>query len=237
MTESHSAGHASLPSDPAHSPAGGSVAWMLAIPVLVLLIAGGVAFLVLRGDRLNRAAAHPHDARAAALPVLFQLPDFSLTERSGATVTRASLADKVWVANFIFTTCAGPCPRMTRRMAGLQTDLADVADLRFVTITVDPKNDTPERLREYAQQNQADSQRWLFLTGDRQAIFDLSAKGFRLGAVVDDATLTTTDHPILHSTRFALVDRQGQVRAYYDGTSPDSMEQLEQDARRLASGG
>ena len=169
------------------------------------------------------------------LPALFALPDFSLTERSGDTVTRATLAGKVWIADFIFTTCPGPCPRMTRRMAGLQTALADLPDLRLVTITVDPKRDTPERLKEYAAKYGAEPQRWLFLTGDREAIYRLSTDGFKLAAIVEQDEVQSTDHPILHSTRFVLVDREGQVRAYYDGTSEKDMERLAADARRLAA--
>jgi len=108
-------------------------------------------------------------------------------------------------------------------------------DLRLVTITVDPKRDTPERLKEYAAKYGADPQRWLFLTGDREAIYRLSTDGFKLAAIVEQDEVQSTDHPILHSTRFVLVDREGQVRAYYDGTSEKDMERLAADARRLAA--
>ncbi|MEP0842761.1 MAG: SCO family protein [Phycisphaerae bacterium] len=169
--------------------------------------------------------------------MFFELPGFSLTERSGQTVTLGTLKGKVWVADFIFTTCQGPCPMMTRRMAGLQSNLAGEAGVRFLTITVDPRMDTPDRLRRYADQFRAPKDRWLFLTGEREAIYKLSTEGFRLAAIVDDAAAAPSDHPILHSTKFVLVDRQARIRGYYDGTSEEDVKRLETDARRLAAEG
>jgi protein SCO1/2 len=119
-------------------------------------------------------------------------------------------------------------------MADLQTALVGEPDVRLLTITVDPKRDTPERLTEYAKQFQADPQRWLFVTGERQAIYDLSAKGFKLGTIVEADEVATTDHPILHSTKMALVDWEGQIRGYYDGTSSEDVDRLKADAVRLA---
>jgi len=169
----------------------------------------------------------------ADLPVMFELPDFTLTERSGKTVTRSDLLGRVWVANFIYTTCPGPCPVMTSKMSQLQHDLAlaENDDLRFVTITVDPKTDTPETLTAYARKNRAHPNRWLFLTGEVADIYALSAKGFRLAVNATDPP--SGDHPILHSTKFVLVDRTGQVRGYYDGVDSAAMEKLRADAQKL----
>src|SRR6476661_7088736 len=107
--------------------------------------------------------AHP-DVRISA-------PEFALTERSGKTVTRDDLKGKVWVASFVFVRCPGPCPQVTATMARLQKelDLANHADLRLVTFTVDPGRDNPKELAEYANRYQADPERWLFLTGKSEA--------------------------------------------------------------------
>jgi cytochrome oxidase Cu insertion factor (SCO1/SenC/PrrC family) len=169
-------------------------------------------------------------AGESVLPVMFALPDFSLTERSGQTVTLASLTGKVWVADFIFTTCPGPCPIMTSKMAQLHNDFADT-DIQFVTITVDPVHDTPAKLKEYAGQYQADPRRWWFLTGKVDQIYDLSVKGFRLAAQTQ--TVPSDDHPILHSTRFVLVDRQGRIRGYYEGTDTAALQKLRKQAQQL----
>src|SRR5206468_11373309 len=119
-----------------------------------------------------------------------------------------SLAGKPWIADLIFTHCAGPCPVMTGKMASLQKALAS-SDVRLVSISVDPKNDTPAVLKEYAQKFGADESRWLFLTGDEQAAYDV-ARGLLLPA--DPAK---ADAPIIHSTKFVLIDAAGKIRKYY----------------------
>jgi protein SCO1 len=213
--------------------AGRVVGFVLALMFMLLLTSIAIAAY----ERSRARSAVGPLAAQPSLPVMFSLPDFSLTERSGNTVTLATLKGKVWIADFIFTNCAGPCPMMTRQMSGLQAALAGEPDVQLVTFTVDPARDTPERLTEYAQQFRAHPQRWLFLTGDKQAIYDLSTQGFKLAALVEGDELATSDHPILHSTKFVLVDRQGQIRKYYDGTSAEEVDQLKVDAARLAAEG
>lgn len=204
-------------------------------PLIILLaVVLGTSVYYARKIAIQRSLAAA--ITDAPLPVMFSLPAFSLTERFGQTVTLDTLKGSVWIADFVFTTCPGPCPMMTRQMANLQSDLADAPGVRLLTITVDPKTDTPQRLQEYAKQFRAVPDKWLFLTGDREAIFDLSTRGFRLAAIVDGEAAAESDHPILHSTRFVLVDRQGQIRGYYDGTSGAEVKKLEADARRLAAG-
>ena len=208
---------------------GGNIAFLIGPAVLTVLLAAILGPLYLY-------RARPPAAATAALPVMFALPDFSLTERSGQTVTLATLKGKVWIADFIFTHCSGPCPMMTRQMSTLQAELAGEPDVQLVSFTVDPARDTPARLEEYAQQFRAHPQRWFFLTGDRQTIFNLSTQGFKLATLVEGDEVATTDHPILHSTKFVLVDRAGQIRGYYDGTSAEDVDKLKADAIRLAGG-
>jgi len=166
------------------------------------------------------------------LPVISRVPDFSLIERSGATVTREDLLGKVWVADFVFTSCAGPCPEMTLRMRSLQETLKDTGrDVLLVTVTVDPARDTPAILARYADKYSADPERWLFLTSDdEQAVHDLVLKGF-LQALAP----ATQDSPIIHSTRFVLVDKRGQIRAVHEGLDVDARGQLLHDLDKLLS--
>lgn len=163
------------------------------------------------------------------LPVPFDVPDFTLTERDGSTVTRDTLAGNIWVAGFIFTHCPGPCPTMTMNMRNLQTRFRNEEAVRLVLISVDPERDTPERLREYAGRYNADPEQWLFLTGDRREIFDLSVKGFKLAADAGGSE----EHPVVHSQRFVLIDWDGRIRQYFDGTDPDEVRALEAAIRRL----
>jgi cytochrome oxidase Cu insertion factor (SCO1/SenC/PrrC family) len=156
------------------------------------------------------------------------VPEFSLTERSGRTVTLKNLIGKVWIADFIFTSCAGTCPTMTAQMRSLQNTLP--VDIGLVSFTVDPSRDTPAVLTRYAQQMGADSERWLFLTGDRQTLSDLTIKGFKLA--LNDTEGSETE-PITHSSRFVLIDRKGHIHAYYSSSDPEDMKRLIEDAREL----
>ena len=115
---------------------------------------------------------------------------------------------------------------MTRQMALLQRDWVKENGVRMVSISVDPLRDTPRRLQEYAAEHGALPERWLFLTGKMSGIQKLAVEGFKLGSVED---------PILHSTKFALVDRVGNIRGYYEGTSDEEVAQLSRDIRRVLS--
>jgi protein SCO1/2 len=160
------------------------------------------------------------------------VPDFSLTERSGRTYTLADLRGKVWVANFVYTSCTDTCPLQSAEMAKLQRDFEPADDLRLVSITVDPERDTPAVLERYARRFGADRERWLFLTGGREEILRLAQEGFRLSAAPgSDPGL------FLHSARFVLVDRGGEIRGYYDSREPAALERLRRDASELLAEG
>jgi len=162
------------------------------------------------------------------MPTYFAVPDFSLTERSGKTITLRDLAGKVWVADFIFTNCGGTCPVMTEKMRTLQDVLP--SGITLVSFTVDPSRDTVEILSGYARKYGADENRWLFLTGNKQALYDLSVKGFKLAL---DDTSGTVAEPITHSTRFVLVDQKGMIRGYYSGTEDEDLKRLSSEAKKL----
>lgn len=162
------------------------------------------------------------------LRTLWTLPDFKLTERSGKTVQLADLAGKVWVADFFYTTCPGPCPMLSSRLTDLQTQLAGEESVRLVSISTDPEKDTPEVLQIYADKFKA-SERWLFLTGNKQAIYDLGNKGFKLSVAEDPAGT----EPITHSTKLVLVDRAGGVRGFYEGVGEEGSGKLMRDIRKL----
>lgn len=156
------------------------------------------------------------------------VPDFSLTERSNRKVSKQDLAGKVWIADFIFTHCAGICPVMSTNMRKLQDKLP--AEIHFVSFSVDPANDTPAVLTEYANRYGADRDRWLFLTGNPEAIQQLSISGFKLAL---DTTNGTEAEPITHSSRMALVDKEGRIRGYYGTDEPEALDRLMEDAKKL----
>jgi protein SCO1 len=166
-------------------------------------------------------------ARSGAIPDYSVVPDFHLTERSNRPVSRQDLDGKVWVADFIFTHCAGLCPAMSANMQKLQQRLP--REIRLVSFSVDPYNDTPAVLTEYAKRYDADPERWWFLTGDPKSIQELSIGGFKLALEQSG----TEAEPITHSSRFVLVDQRGHIRGYYSTEEADALDRLVADAKKL----
>jgi len=171
-----------------------------------------------------------HYGAVSELPRLGAVPPFDVVSEQGKTITREAFAGKVWIADFIFTNCAGICPVMTSRMKELAGTLRDEPAIRFVSFTVDPERDTVEVLARYAKEAGADPARWSFLRADRDRIRTLARDGFRLP--VEDADPKATD-PILHSSRFVLVDAMGTIRGWYDSEDAGKRTLLAADARRL----
>jgi protein SCO1/2 len=156
-------------------------------------------------------------------------------DRSARAVGLADLRGQPWVADFIFTQCAGACPAMTARMARLRRELP--AGVRSVSFTVDPGHDTPAALGRYAAGFGAD-EGWLFLTGAQKDLYLLSTGGFKLAAMEvppDQRDAAGGDGPFLHSSKFVLVDGAGVVRGYYDSTDEGAVRSLVADARALSS--
>jgi len=195
----------------------------LAVALVVLLLAGVATGLYLL---LHRPAAGPD------LPRLGAAPAFTLVSESGTAVTTADYRGTVWIADFIFTRCGGSCPILSSRMLALSRKTADVSAIRYVSIGVDPEYDTPEVLEAYARDLGADLSRWSFLHGERPVIRALIKDGFKLA--IEDGPADSVE-PILHSTRFVLVDGEGTIRGYYDGMDQPPVDALERDARALAA--
>jgi cytochrome oxidase Cu insertion factor (SCO1/SenC/PrrC family) len=163
------------------------------------------------------------------------VPDFSLTERNGNSVTLADLRGKIWIADFIYTTCTDTCPLQTAMMAKLQEEYSLKPDVQLVSFTVDPERDTPQALTLYAQKHRADTKRWYFLTGQRDRILRLIQEGFHL-SVGTLANETDMGGMIPHSPRFVLVDKQSRIRGYYDSRELEAVGRLKNDIYTLVKG-
>jgi protein SCO1/2 len=196
-----------------------SAAWK-AILILIPVVTAGALFW------LRQAQVQQLTNRTLATYGV--LPSFELVNQNAEPFGSAQLAGKIWIADFIFTTCPGPCPIISTRMSELQKPL-EKTDIHFVSFTVDPEKDTPEVLREYAEKVNAQPTRWDFLTGPREAIHSLSRDGFKLG-LSDGAE---ADGGPTHTTRFVLVDRHGTIRGYYDALAPDAVTKVLADANHL----
>jgi protein SCO1 len=189
-------------------------------PVLVILFFVVVIMLMLVYHTMRK-----YD-ESGKLDAITKVPHFSLVNQFGEIMNSDDLIGTYWIANFIFTNCGGTCPVMTFQMRELQNSLPPELPVRFVSISVDPERDTPDVLRAYAEEWEADSARWYFLTGDQEEIHSLTRHGFLLGLNPDGGTLI---EPIMHSQRFVLVDQEGLIRGYYEGFDDADIDQLKED--------
>jgi protein SCO1 len=170
----------------------------------------------------------------------FPVGEFALTERSGKRVTDKDLRGSVWIGSFVFTRCTGPCPAVTQTMARLQSELKDElkgGKLKLVTFTVDPARDDLKALNDYANNRQADPNNWLFLTGDEKAIHKLLQEQFKQVVERKLGPDVKPGDEFGHSTRLVLVDKNGVIRAMYEGLPddefPDGKERFESGLSRL----
>jgi protein SCO1/2 len=160
------------------------------------------------------------------LPVIRAVPEFSLIDQNGQTVTNENLRGKVWIADFFFTQCKGPCPLMTARMLEMQKALVKTPEVKLVSVTVDPENDTPDVLKAYAEANFADPERWKFLTGDQEVIRRVVTEGFM-------QHLSEENGEPVHGTMFLIVDGNGMVRSAHMLEDPELIPKILMDTGNL----
>ncbi len=181
-------------------------------------------------------------AAAPALPVLAELPSFKLTDEHGRAFGRDDMEGRVWVADFVFTSCADACPRLTQKLKHLQDRLVPLeqgGNIGLLSISVDPERDNPAKLLQYAQTFGARDRLWLFLTGPQVEVERTVVKGFHMAMAKmplskTDAEIHGEAFDIMHGEKLVLVDRHGQIRGYYDA---DDQDKLLRDARSLTGSG
>ncbi len=151
----------------------------------------------------------------AAPTVYGEVPAFEFIRQDGSTLSRDDLRGKIWVANFIFTSCSDVCPGLSSRMREIQNRMDKMGDaVHLVSFSVDPARDTPEKLQKYAARFQARPDMWSFVTGDMEAIQSVVEDGFKLGLEATEVE-DTGFFNIVHGERFVLVDQLGQIRGYF----------------------
>ena len=151
------------------------------------------------------------------LPVLGSVAAFTLTNQDGQITTLADLTNHVWVADIVFTRCAGPCPRMTGQMELLQNFLPPASTAKLVTLTTDPENDSPAVLKKYGQRFDADFNRWTFLTGTKNEIAALASGSLKLSAQpVKPAERKDVADLFIHTTIFVIVDKHARLRGFFE---------------------
>jgi protein SCO1/2 len=154
------------------------------------------------------------------------VPDFYFVDQNGNTFGKPQMLGKINIVNFFFTRCKGPCPYMNGKVSELYQKYSTTDQVRFVSISVDPANDSLSVLRNYAARFGVTDSRWLFLRGPLEEVQQLIENGFHLGGEL----------PSLHSTKLVLVDRQGNIRGYYDSFDEASLDLLTVHTRELLRG-
>jgi protein SCO1/2 len=175
----------------------------------------GLLFIVPMGRTMALDAPRP--------PKLdLPLPPFTLTSEQGTPYGLENLRGRVWVADFVFTSCPTVCPKLTLKMADIQHRGRNLGDaFHLVTFTVDPENDTPERLAAYAKSYHANPQRWTFLTGPLGDLEKTVVKGFKIGMGKEETAPGSGLFSIFHGEKLVLVDAKGDIRGYYDAEDPE----------------
>ena len=163
-----------------------------------------------------------------SLPAYATLSDFSLVDQNNDPISLKTFKGKIWIADVIFTRCAGPCPILSSHMQRMQGMLSHSPEVVLVSFSVDPEYDTPEVLAKYASTFGAEKDKWFFLTGDREVIFDIARSSLKLSVESE-----TEIAPIIHSTRFVLIDETGGLRGYYDSNEDGFINELISDVRIL----
>tara|TARA_B100001113_G_scaffold105949_1_gene85937 strand:+ start:980 stop:1651 length:672 start_codon:yes stop_codon:yes gene_type:complete len=157
-----------------------------------------------------------------------KIADFKLTNQNGEKITQEYYKDKIYVADFFFTTCQDICPVMTKNMYQLQQELKNDNNILFLSHTVIPEIDTVEQLKKYAIENKIDESRWNLVTGDKKQIYELARKSY---LAVEDVEFGEFD--MIHTENFMLIDKQKQIRGFYDGTNSEEIQRLLKDIEIL----
>lgn len=231
-----------LPLNGGHKPApkwvkrailGGIALFVLALFVFFSPLLGMVqhrfTFLPILGQKETFVVER--DGQRVVDTLYHTVPSFAFTDMFGRPFTEKNVEGKIRVVDFFFTRCTTICPKMSVQMQQLQLKLDDPAfkDVVFLSHTVDPEHDTPEVLLGYARKLQADTARWKFLTGHAPDIYRLGNTGYLLSAEQNDAD----PEGFLHDSRFVLVDKEGRIRGFYEGTTMAGINALAADLKML----
>ena len=158
-----------------------------------------------------------------------KVPDFKLVNQNGDTITQKNYEDKIYITDFFFTTCQGICPIMTDHMVKIQKEFKDDPEVLLLSHSVTPEIDSVAQLKKYAEEKGVIDEKWNLVTGDKKKIYDLARKSY----LVAKSQGNGGKYDMIHTENFALVDKNKQVRGFYDGTNPEAIEQLVEDVKLL----
>lgn len=158
-----------------------------------------------------------------------KIADFSLTNQNGKTITQNDYKDKIYVADFFFTTCPTICPIMTDHMRDIQKEILNDDGVMLLSHSVTPKKDSVAQLKRYAKRKGVNDAKWNLVTGDKKHIYELARKSYMAVQTTGDGG----EYDMIHTENFMLIDKKRQIRGYYDGTDSEAIEQLLKDIKKL----
>jgi protein SCO1/2 len=158
-----------------------------------------------------------------------KIKDFSLVNQNGEKVTNEDYRDKIYIADFFFTTCQGICPIMKENMIILQDEYKDDDQVYLLSHTVTPEIDTKEVLKKYSLEKGVIDSKWNLVTGDKKQIYNLARKSYLVAEDIEESEL----FEMIHTENFVLVDPERRIRGFYDGTDQESMNALIYDIKVL----
>ncbi|MFD2916147.1 SCO family protein [Psychroserpens luteus] len=170
------------------------------------------------------------DGENENLESFHKIPSFNLTNQLGETVTEKTFEDKIYIADFFFTTCPGICPKMTANMKVLQDAFLDDNDILLLSHSVTPEIDSVSTLKKYAESKGVINSKWHLVTGDRKQIYDLGRQSY---FAEEDLGLDKTDEDFLHTENFVLIDQNRHIRGIYNGLNKTAVQQLIADVKTL----
>jgi protein SCO1 len=203
-----------------------------ALVLVLILLAPGLFYLALKSARHNVQMLEtfgPKVPCADGDTIYHTIPGFEFINQYGKKISRKDFEGKIFVADFIFTTCQTICPKMSGQMTWVQEKVKDMDDVLLLSHTVDPENDSVPVLYDYATKMGARENKWHLVTGGKKELYDIARKGYLVTAMEGDGG----PDDFIHSEKFLLIDKQGKIRGFYDGTDPKEMKRLVDEIKVL----
>lgn len=193
--------------------------------LFAILLLPSIGFLILKTGKNNfkhLGFYGPRDVSVNGDTIYHSIPDFNLLNQNGGRVTKKDLEGNIFVADFFFTSCKSICPKMSNNLVRVSEKFKDRPDVKIVSYTVNPERDSVPVLADYSKKYFARPDQWFFLTGPKKELYDLARDGFFMTAMPGDGG----PDDFIHSDKMVLVDKEGHIRGYYDGTDSKEIYRL-----------
>lgn len=204
--------------------------------LLAILIIPGAAYLILQTGKNSYSKLEIFGPKepvpgSGAVPdtIYHTISDFSFISQDSSIVTQETVKNKIYIADFFFTTCKSICPKMTNHLMRVQNAFSDDPEIVIISHTVDPERDTPPVLAAYASKHKAIEGKWYFVTGDKKQLYDVARNSYYITAMPGDGT----GDDFIHSEKIVLVDKDKRIRGFYDGTDYYDITRLIEEVKVL----